>query len=261
MNGNLVERSQWNSSWRGKVKAPLPLRPWRSYESWRLHRLFSGFINQADSVLEVGCGGSRFLPYFARRLGAKVSGFDYAPEGVELARAALSAADVAGEIKLGDLFGEAGFDAESFDVVWSAGFIEHFTDTADVVSRIARFAKPGGLVITEVPNMAGFIGKLHQWADAKLYAQHFVITPEKMDSAHLNCGMTAAQPARYFGTLELGVVGYGRHVPPRVLPWFNRVLSLAEAIALSPLWLCRSSIETEALSPLVVGVYRKRGTG
>jgi SAM-dependent methyltransferase len=168
---------------------------------------------------------------------------------------------VEGEIKLGDLFGEAGFDAESFDVVWSAGFIEHFTDTADVVSRIGRFAKPGGIVITEVPNMGGFIGKLHQWADGALYAQHFVITPEKMDAAHLDCGMTALQPARYFGTLELGVVGYGRRLPPRVLPWFNRALSLAETIAISPLWACRASIETEALSPLVVGVYRKRGTG
>jgi SAM-dependent methyltransferase len=185
-----------------------------------------------------------------------VSGFDYAPEGVELARAALSAGGVTGDIRLGDLFGEVGFDPHSFDVVWSAGFIEHFTHSADVVSRMARFAKPGGIVITEVPNMGGFIGKLHKWADVDLYSQHFVITPEKMDSAHTTSGLIAIKPAQYFGTLELGVVGYGRRLPARVLPWFNRAVGLAETIGMSPLWACRGSIESANLSPLVVGVYR-----
>jgi hypothetical protein len=68
-NENLVESSQWDAVWHHKVSPPL--RPWSSYLCWRFHKLFSEFIKAGDRVLEVGCGGSHFLPYFAQRLGPK----------------------------------------------------------------------------------------------------------------------------------------------------------------------------------------------
>jgi 2-polyprenyl-3-methyl-5-hydroxy-6-metoxy-1,4-benzoquinol methylase len=256
-NENLVETSQWNAVWDRKVSPPLPLRPWRSYVCWRFHRLFSEFIKPGDSVLEVGCGGSRFLPYFAQRLGATVAGFDYAEAGVSLSKASLAAAGVSGDIRLGDLFGEPCFPKDSFDVVWSAGFIEHFVDASDVIARMAHYVKPGGVLITEVPNMGGLVGKLQRAIDPALYAQHFVITPAKMNAAHGAAGLAPVSPAKYFGTLELGVIGYGNKVHPKILPWFNRALNVAETLLLSPLWLFRTSLESEAMSPLVIGVYKK----
>lgn len=256
-NENLVENAQWDAVWHRKVSPPLPLRPWRSYVCWRFHKLFSKFIKPGDSVLEVGCGGSRFLPYFAQRLGAKVAGFDYTEAGVSLSKASLAAAGVPGDVRLGDLFGEPCFPTASFDVVWSAGFIEHFADASDVIARMAYYLRPGGLLITEVPNMGGIVGRLQKWIDPALYAQHFVITPAKMDSAHVAARLAPVDPAGYFGTLELGVIGYGNKVHPKVLPWLNRSLNLAETVVLSPLWLLRASLDTEAMSPLVIGVYRK----
>src|SRR5664279_5105299 len=140
-NTNLIEADQWDASW-AAISAPRRLRPWRDYVSWRFARIFREYIKAGDRVLEVGCGGSRLLPYFAKDLGAEVWGFDFAPAGVNNAKAALARAGVEGRIYRGDLFGNAGVPLDFFDVVYSGGFIEHFTDTTDAVRHIVRFAKP-----------------------------------------------------------------------------------------------------------------------
>jgi SAM-dependent methyltransferase len=44
---------------------------------------------------------------------------------------------------------------ESFDVVVSRGFIEHFEDPARVVDRHLELLKPGGLLIITIPNLRG----------------------------------------------------------------------------------------------------------
>ena len=80
-NTNLIGSEQWDSQW-AISRAPRRLRAWRDYLSWRLARVFRQHIKPGDRVLEVGCGGSRFLPYFARDLGAEVWGLDFAPAGV-----------------------------------------------------------------------------------------------------------------------------------------------------------------------------------
>src|SRR5664279_2041222 len=92
-NTNLIGSDQWNASW-AAAAAPRRLRPWRDYVSWRFARIFREYIKPGDRILEIGCGGSRFLPYFARELGAAVWGMDFAAEGVITAKAALARAGV-----------------------------------------------------------------------------------------------------------------------------------------------------------------------
>ena len=99
-NTNLIGAEQWNASWEA-IASPIRLRPWRDYTSWLFDRFFRDYIRRGDRVLEVGCGGSRLLPYFAKDLGAEVWGFDFAPAGVASAKAALARAGVAGTIKQG----------------------------------------------------------------------------------------------------------------------------------------------------------------
>src|SRR5664279_4123017 len=84
-NTNLIASEQWNASWATSA-APIRLRPWRDYVSWRFARFFREYVRPGDRVLEVGCGGSRLLPFFARDLGAEVWGFDFAPAGVSTAK-------------------------------------------------------------------------------------------------------------------------------------------------------------------------------
>src|SRR5664279_6195366 len=209
-NTNLIEADQWDASW-AAISAPRRLRSWRDYVSWRFARVFREYIKPGDRVLEIGCGGSRFLPYFARELGAEVWGLDFAPAGVSNAKAALERAGVRGTIIEGDLFNTTDIPEEQFDVVFSGGFIEHFTDTTDVLKKIVRFAARGsGLVITEVPNFGGLNGKIQRLADPVLYNQHVVLSPDAMDMAHQKAGAEPVSSAAYFGCLGLGAVNLSR---------------------------------------------------
>jgi SAM-dependent methyltransferase len=45
--------------------------------------------------------------------------------------------------------------ASAYDIVVSLGVIEHFNDPTAVVARHIELLKPGGVLILEVPNMAG----------------------------------------------------------------------------------------------------------
>jgi 2-polyprenyl-3-methyl-5-hydroxy-6-metoxy-1,4-benzoquinol methylase len=261
VNSNLIDSAQWNSQW-AVSKSPRRLRSWRDYLSWRFTRLFREYIRPGDRVLEIGCGGSRFLPYFAKELGAEVWGLDFAPAGILTAKGALLRAGVSGTILEGDLFTTTDLPESSFDVVFSAGFIEHFPQTANVVRHIARFAKPGtGLVITEIPNVCGwFFSKLQKRLDPDLYAQHVPITPAQMDLAHREAGARPVRAAQYFGTLGLGVINYDRalcRLPRRARMLLRRSLEIPQFVVTAPLWALRTTYETAAISPFILGVYQR----
>lgn len=257
-NRNLVASEQWDASW-AATNAPLRLRPWRDYVSWRFARLFREYIKPGDRVLEVGCGGSRFLPYFAKDLGAEVWGFDYTPAGVSSAKAALRRAGVEGKILQADLFAADDVPADYFDVVFSGGFIEHFEDTEGVVNRIVRFAKPGsGLVITEIPHVTGWMFRsLQRRLDQTIFDQHIPVTAETMDSAHLSAGVEIVRRASGFGSLGIGVLNYNRLVPARLSGVTRRCLEIPQTLLTAPLWLLRTELESDTFSPFLVGVYRR----
>ena len=260
---NLIGSEQWDASW-ATTAAPIRLRPWRDYLSWRFCQVFREYIHPGSRVLEVGCGGSRFLPYFAKDLGAEVWGFDFAPAGVNSARAALRRAGADGTILQADLFDPAGVPLNYFDVVFSGGFIEHFPDTVEVLRHITRFARKGtGLVITEVPNVGGwFFSKLQKWIDPELYHQHVILKPAQMEAAHDLAGAQPIQPTQYFGTICLGVVSYNRllrHIPGPVATMLKRSIEIPQVLLTAPFWLCRTKFESATLSPFVLGVYQRTG--
>jgi len=63
-------------------------------------------------------------------------------------------------IVCGELFGPPPWMQEMFDIVMSWGVIEHFEDTAGCLQACSRFLKPGGTMITVIPNMCGIPGLL-----------------------------------------------------------------------------------------------------
>ena len=109
-------------------------------------------------LIELGCAPGRWLIYFHQKFGYQVSGCDSAPQAVEVTRASVARANVPAEIILADIM-EAPLSAGAYDVVLSLGFIEHFTDPWPVLERHVRLAKPGGIVVLEIPNFTG----LNRW--------------------------------------------------------------------------------------------------
>ena len=54
----------------------------------------------------------------------------------------------------GDLF-EAAADLPRFDLVFSLGLIEHFTNIEDVIAAHLRYLRPGGTLMVGCPNFRG----------------------------------------------------------------------------------------------------------
>jgi cyclopropane fatty-acyl-phospholipid synthase-like methyltransferase len=199
-------------------------------------------------LLEVGCARSQFLPYFAIEHGLSVAGLDYSPPGCEASRQILERAGITGTIHCADLFAPPPDDVGSSDIVASFGVIEHFTDTAEAIAAKSRLAKPGGYVLTTIPNMRGLPGSLQRLLDREIFDLHVPLACVELQQAHTACGLDVVA-AGYILPVHLGVCNLGRYrggvswrkplfyalvVASTLLQWLGRIVPLPRSEMLSP---------------------------
>lgn len=214
-------------------KASLPrINSRKSYH----YRVTMDFIDQYirgksfTTLLEVGCGSSGWLPYFAREYGLRVSGIDYSAVGCRLAEENLRLLKIEfGEIFCKDLFEKDCTGGKRYDIVFSYGVIEHFDRPEDVVRIFSSFLNPGGVIITLVPNLNGLMGSMVRKFTPDVYAMHRVITPDNLRSYHEASGLHALK-TKYAGTLVLRVMPlvHSRHWLFRIGGKKSIMLSLVE---------------------------------
>lgn len=253
---DLAGTRYWNSIWDRENSKHVDLR---SYYDFRLSRYFHQLIKPGSRVLEVGCGGSVWLPYFAKYLQCEVWGIDYSESGVALALSNLAVEDVSGKVVLGDVFDDHEIPQGHFDILWSCGFVEHFSDPQFVVRKLSKFLKPGGIMITLVPNLEGFVGWLHKVVDREVYEAHIKIDRKMLDAIHSNAGLEVVMSAQYLGVFSIGVVNFNRFRArlPRYFDaifWLG-VLSIQQGICL-PFRVLDFHPETKLFSPWIIGAYR-----
>jgi len=119
-------------------------------------------------VLEIGSGAGHLLIHFHRRFGHIPYGVEYTPAGAEANRRSFAANGIdSGNVIEEDALAPSFTDRylESFDVVMSRGFIEHFTDPAAAIEAHLRVLKPGGVLIVTAPNLRGI-----NWLQVRLFA-------------------------------------------------------------------------------------------
>jgi len=154
------------------------------------HRLFCRYVQaRGGTFFEVGCAPGRWMAYFARHFGMRVSGLDYVEDAVTLTLLNLQKQGLAGEVRCADFYRDD-LPSGEFDVVFSRGFIEHVPDTDGVVRRIVDIARPsGGYVITTVPNFLGLNGWLRKRIFPDSYAAHVHLSPQRLRQAHEKAGV------------------------------------------------------------------------
>lgn len=208
---DLAGKTHWDSIYEG---APGSAESWEpsTYEELALAQMLgrAAAAAEAKSILEVGCGSSVWLPYLARTASARVAGLDYSREGCEAARARLRAAGVTGEVFCEDLFSEAADRIGQYDLVYSLGVVEHFADLADVVGKIARFVRSGGVLFTEVPNLRSVHGLLTWLYQPELLAKHVLVTRRQLERAHRAAGLTVVESG-FKGVASLNITSWGRY--------------------------------------------------
>jgi 2-polyprenyl-3-methyl-5-hydroxy-6-metoxy-1,4-benzoquinol methylase len=167
--GDKAGEAYWTKVW-GESPLPKPI----NIHSWGINQhmyraldrffkaLFKGVDTKNKTILEIGCGNSVFLTYFHQEFGLQIFGLDYSELGCMQTRRIFERDGVKGEIYLGDAFAPPAELIGRFDYVVSLGVAEHFEDTSKALRAFAEFVKPGGVVITSVPNLVGLTGYLQE---------------------------------------------------------------------------------------------------
>lgn len=114
-------------------------------------------IRDRMTVLEAGCGTGRISRRIADE-GRDVVLVDISANALALARGFFAQSAHAPRMARADV-ARLPFRSESFDIVWNAGVMEHFRadERHHVLSEMARVCKPGGRVVTFIPNARAVI--------------------------------------------------------------------------------------------------------
>jgi 2-polyprenyl-3-methyl-5-hydroxy-6-metoxy-1,4-benzoquinol methylase len=170
-----------------------------------LRQVFAGSETRGKDLIEIGCASSAWLPYFAREFGFRVCGLDYSEIGCEQERRILAQAAVEGEVVHADMFSPPEALRGAFDVVLSWGVMEHFRDTAGCAAAFVQYAKPGGIVMTVIPNMTGAVGWLQKLLNRPVYDIHVLLGSEQLRASHEAAGLRILR-CEYFLSTSFGVV-------------------------------------------------------
>lgn len=213
--GDKAGKEHWSQVW-SKRSLPKPVDPRargpRRYVLQAFHRqfvrAFEGRDTKGQRLLEIGCGRSAWLPYLAREFGFQISGLDYTEIGCEQERDILARAGIPGEIVCADLFDPPERFVGAFDAVVSLGVVEHFQDTAGCLRACARYLRPGGRIITEIPNMRGLVGWVAKVTNRPNYDVHVPLDREELVQAHRDAGLDVLW-SEYVLPMDVSLFGVG----------------------------------------------------
>jgi 2-polyprenyl-3-methyl-5-hydroxy-6-metoxy-1,4-benzoquinol methylase len=256
-NGNdLYEKDHWDSFW--TFSKPKFFNKQNYYNSV-MDTYFRKYVREGSVLLEVGCGGSVWLPYFKKHLGCEIWGIDYSEQGLLLSTKNLESLNLSGHIIQGDIFRENDLPDSNFDVIWSNGFIEHFNDPGVAVNAFIKYMKPDSIIITMVPNMTGLVGIIQKFVDKATYDAHKKITTKMLDNYHISKGLVAQCKAQYFGTFSIGVVNYSSIAQKsKWLHFFiTKFSSIFQQLILIPFKILNIQVNSKFFSPYVIAVYKK----
>jgi 2-polyprenyl-3-methyl-5-hydroxy-6-metoxy-1,4-benzoquinol methylase len=232
----------WNQNWQ---RQPLPAlwdvdgNSLRSYAERRFFRCISDVLTARNlthagkSLVEVGCARSAVLPLFSSKLGFSIAGIDYSPVGCEQTRAILDRENIDGDVIETDVFSPSADLLGRFDVVLSIGLVEHFSDTTAILRALSDLLRPGGIIITIVPNMNGATGLIQKMLDRGVFDIHLPLTREQLSDAHISAGLHV-EGCDYFLPSSFGVCNLNT-TSRTTAKWWLKKVGLASLSRLSML--------------------------
>ena len=138
-----------------------------------------------------------------------------------------------------DLFAPLPDLVQAFDAVVSFGVVEHFVPTSRVIGALSQFIRPGGVVVTIIPNLVGWLGALQKRLNRSIYELHVPLSPASLAQAHAEAGLEVLE-ARYVSTMDFyvaiegGKTGeslFGARVALKAMRFLSKVLWLAENLS------------------------------
>lgn len=104
-------------------------------------------------ILEIGCAGGATGKSLKEKLPvASYVGIDISTEAAEIARQYLDRVIVA-DIEQADLASEFGLKKNDFNLLMTLDVLEHLLNPWDVLADLSTYVKPGGYVVSSLPNI------------------------------------------------------------------------------------------------------------
>ncbi len=123
---------------------------------WSPHTAYKKFFRDMPArggrLLDVGCGIGDFC-YLAEKAGYSVTGIDFAPQFIEVARRRFPSLDF--ETTTLDEFA-AKRTNDKYDVVTFIEVLEHLDNIRNFLQSVRKVIKPGGYAVCSVPNREKF---------------------------------------------------------------------------------------------------------
>ena len=134
----------WNDFWKGH-KISLA-ETWLMLERDKiLNKCLDSMPDRPKNVLEVGCGFANNLKLLQKnRKDVACYGLDNSPEALKQVKPHIENA-ILGNCE------NSPFEAGKFDLIYSAGLMEHFKDETAFLKEMRRILKDDGLMVTCVP--------------------------------------------------------------------------------------------------------------
>jgi 2-polyprenyl-3-methyl-5-hydroxy-6-metoxy-1,4-benzoquinol methylase len=233
-------KAYWDHNWENR-EIPTAVDPraksLNNYADRKFHEYFRTAFSSVDTsnqkLLEIGCARSAWLPYFAKEFGFIVHGIDYSEIGCRQAAQVLENEGVVGDIVCTDFFSPPEHMLGDFDVVWSRGVLEHFEDTAACATAFSKFLRPGGLMITIIPNLSGVIGIIQRIINRPVFNMHVTLDRSALEEAHRSSGLEGISCAYFlFASLLLNIENLRStpfyNVAIRLISWSTKAMWMAE---------------------------------
>jgi 2-polyprenyl-3-methyl-5-hydroxy-6-metoxy-1,4-benzoquinol methylase len=217
--------AHWNDTWAIEPRMRLPLACTSSIRDKM--SLLGSVVQPGMKFLEIGCAPGKMLSWVAAVLGAQVSGLDYSEPGVRVAKRLFRELALPADIRHEDVFSTT-FPENSFDVVYSAGVIEHFEDPTSIVRIHVKLLKPGGLALITVPNLRGLYGRLASKETLDIHNLD-IMTPEALRDVvprDLAGSVEAFRHGRF--TLAMGAIDARWGIFSRILQVGSDLAGLAQ---------------------------------
>lgn len=163
---NLTERETWREYWSNHKLESVPANPF--------YKRYLPEIPATAKFIEIGGFPGYNAGFFHKNVCRDVSILDFHID-TEIVRKLEQANGMqAGTIKTveADFFASKPVSEETFGVVFSIGFVEHFQDTEDVVARHVELLEKDGWLVMILPNFRGLNGWLQYLFDRKNLAMH-----------------------------------------------------------------------------------------
>jgi SAM-dependent methyltransferase len=255
----VTKKQYWDDIHRNKaIYIPKELTGFRNVCEAQIFAGIKAHFN-GGNLLEIGGGSSDWLIAVAKELQPKEAvALDYSEVGCKSMDKKSAQAGVDVKTVCADMFNPPKNTLDRFDLVMSFGVVEHFADLPAAMGASAAFCKPGGILYTLIPNMAGLNGWMTKFWNRSVYDIHIPHDLESFLAGHRVPGLEVLS-CEYLGSTNFGVLSSCFPEKHGFNYWLYKQLTRLSKM----IWLLESKLwrfpATRSFAPYIVSISRITG--